>query len=850
MRRLFSFWFLVLLCASLSGLAQRKPVNHSKLTPEIKNLIEQGNAAIDRAEWQPALQLFEQVRVLSQQQKSVTGEVFALSGRGIVYSNTAQAQKALQALQQALALARQLEDLHLQAIQLNTIGIVYQRMNQLEQAAEHFQQALTLFRRLGDGEYEGGILVNLGNIAALQGEYPSALKLFQQGLPLIRQTGSKAREANLLSGIGSAYASMGQPDKGITFFLQSLALRRDLQDSFGEATTLSNLGLAYRDLGDYAKALEFYEQALAMARKLQVPNNEANVLYNMGSVHALLSNLNQAEIFFERSLAIREKIRAAIGGSAGNRQAYLASVLPTYTRLADAQINMGQAERAFATVNKMKARTLLEQGAEKTTLVGIPLDAQKRLMELRQQNDRSSVRLAATRGKNAVEERQLREQISQTERDISTEQDRLFSLYAGAAQRNITRTLTAADVASFLPADTALLEYAALVVKVGKQKLNRLAVFVVTMDNGKPQVTAHAIAANNNDVAALAEAFRVACANPKRNEKTLARELQSLLMPSDVLARLGSKTRLILCPDDEVWNVPFAALILPDGKRVIEQFEIDYAYSATGVQAALMAARRSPAQTVMVLANPDFGDTSRFGENLPDQIAKGTERPLSEPTRPRTDDKRPLADPARPLFDPARMGSMVERGKIKPLPGTQVEANAIRALYPEATLLTGASAQEAELVKQLPNFRYLHFATHGLFSDAAPLQSAIVLAQPPPDSPDDGFLTAREIYDLNLNADMAVLSACETARGEVKVGEGVVGLTWALFAAGVPTQVVSQWKVSDASTPELMAAFYSNLKAGQSKGSALRNAALKMMRDGKHAHPYHWAAFVCFGDWR
>ncbi len=125
-----------------------------------------------------------------------------------------------------------------------------------------------------------------------------------------------------------------------------------------------------------------------------------------------------------------------------------------------------------------------------------------------------------------------------------------------------------------------------------------------------------------------------------------------------------------------------------------------------------------------------------------------------------------------------------------------------------------------------------------------------MLAAPPKGSEDDGFLTAREIYELKLNAEMVVLSACETARGKNTEGEGVVGLTWALFAAGVPTQVVSQWKVSDASTPLLMAQFYGNLKAGQKKGQSLRNAALAMLHDGKHSHSYHWAAFVLFGDWR
>ncbi len=154
------------------------------------------------------------------------------------------------------------------------------------------------------------------------------------------------------------------------------------------------------------------------------------------------------------------------------------------------------------------------------------------------------------------------------------------------------------------------------------------------------------------------------------------------------------------------------------------------------------------------------------------------------------------------------------------------------------------------MVEELPKYRYLHFATHGLFSDTAPLQSAIVLAVSSKGSEEDGFLTARELMELSLHAEMIVLSACETGRGKNTEGEGVVGLTWALFAAGVPTQVVSQWKVSDASTPELMTAFYSNLKAGQKKGQALRNAALTMMHDGKHAHPYYWASFVLFGDWR
>jgi CHAT domain-containing protein len=196
---------------------------------------------------------------------------------------------------------------------------------------------------------------------------------------------------------------------------------------------------------------------------------------------------------------------------------------------------------------------------------------------------------------------------------------------------------------------------------------------------------------------------------------------------------------------------------------------------------------------------------------------------------------------------------MSRNGAIAPLPGTQLEADAIKADFPSALIHSGAGAQESVAKAQAPRYHFLHFATHGFFNDASPLDSAIVLAQPPSSgagSEDDGLLTAREIFDLNWPADLVVLSACNTARGGQSAGEGVVGLSWALFVAGAPSQVLSQWAVADASTAQLMKGLYSNLKVGQQKGAALREASLSLMKDGRHAHPYYWAPFVLIGDWR
>src|SRR4029077_9310695 len=119
---------------------------------------------------------------------------------------------------------------------------------------------------------------------------------------------------------------------------------------------------------------------------------------------------------------------------------------------------------------------------------------------------------------------------------------------------------------------------------------------------------------------------------------------------------------------------------------------------------------------------------------------------------------------------------------------------------------------------------------HGFLNDAAPLLSSVVLAQPEPGSTEDGFLTAREIFDLDLSAEMLVLAACNTARGVQRSGDGVIGLTWALFVAGCPTQVVSQWAVDDASTAILMGCFYENLVTRHMDKAASMKAAEALLR--------------------
>jgi CHAT domain-containing protein len=201
----------------------------------------------------------------------------------------------------------------------------------------------------------------------------------------------------------------------------------------------------------------------------------------------------------------------------------------------------------------------------------------------------------------------------------------------------------------------------------------------------------------------------------------------------------------------------------------------------------------------------------------------------------------------------ARSALALRDEKLDPLPEAEAEVKGLGRLYGAAhsKIYVGAEAREDRAKVEAGDFRILHFATHGVLNNAAPMYSHLALAQG--DKNEDGLLEAWELMRMDLKADLVTLSACETARGRYGAGEGVIGLTWALFVAGVPSTVVSQWKVESASTRELMLSFHRKLltpsagPAATTKAEALRQAELKVMKNPETSHPFYWAGFVLVG---
>jgi CHAT domain-containing protein len=252
---------------------------------------------------------------------------------------------------------------------------------------------------------------------------------------------------------------------------------------------------------------------------------------------------------------------------------------------------------------------------------------------------------------------------------------------------------------------------------------------------------------------------------------------------------------LCIIPDDGLWEVPFQALQTSTGRYVVEDYAVRYAPSLSVLTALANQPQSQTPTSLLAFGNPAT----------------------------RNDSSPPFA----------------------PLPEAEKEVVAIGKLFGSAQIFTSVAATEGRFKTLAPQYNILHLATHGVLNNRQPLDSYLLLSNP--DGNEDGKLTAREIMQTQLKSNLAVLSACETAQGHIRAGEGVVGLSWAFFMAGCRTLVVSQWQVHSGSTAELMVSFFAQRQRQSRNAQALREAALKLMQQPRYQHPYYWASFVTMG---
>lgn len=296
---------------------------------------------------------------------------------------------------------------------------------------------------------------------------------------------------------------------------------------------------------------------------------------------------------------------------------------------------------------------------------------------------------------------------------------------------------------------------------------------------------------------------------PYKPKAKLQKLYRVLIEPIADFLPKNPEERVVFIPQRKLFLVPFVALMDGEEKYLIEKHTV----------------LTSPAIQVLELTRQQRENNLEL--NPENSLVVGL------PRNPQ-DNNLVIGNPVMPKI----MGQPLE-----PLQGAQAEAEEIASFLNTEAIL-GSNATKKALIQKIENSRIVHIATHGLLDDISGLgiPGALALA---PDDTDNGFLTSAEIMNLDINAELVVLSACDTGRGDI-TGDGVIGLSRSFIAAGTPSIIVSLWKVPDDSTQALMVDFYRELDVSKDKALALRNAMLKTMAD--FPEPKNWAAFTVIGE--
>jgi CHAT domain-containing protein len=527
----------------------------------------------------------------------------------------------------------------------------------------------------------------------------------------------------------------------------------------------------------------------------------------IGMAQRQLGDADAARQSFTTAVSVVEGLRRQVAGPQFARERYFETRLSPYHELIELAMSTDAPEQALEIGERAKARALADLlHLGRVRIARTMDDADKRedrrlrasLLALNQQLHAEQL--------EAVPDAQRIDGLER-ERDARRREYEGFqtALYAKRPDSAVVPEAAApfrvADAASLAPGpSSAILVY----ILTGRSGY----LYVVTSPGGTPKLDSFRLKADGPALTRMAVSLRERLARRDLAFADEARRAYELLV-QPARRVLEGRSELVVVPDGALWDVPFQALIDERGDYLIESASVSYAPSlAVLAESMRRSSGRNRQRTLLAMGKSEFG-------------AKGN-------------------PPAVPLMS-----------DLSPLPDAERQVRLIRAMYgaERSTVYVGREAREDRFKADAPRHSIVHLATHGVLDESSPLYSHLVLSPGAEGSAEDGLLEAWELLDLDLDADLVILAACETGRGRIASGEGIVGTMWALFAAGAQATIASQWKVEASSTTRLMTGLHRHLAAGNgSKADALRAATLDVLRDARYAHPFYWAPFVLVGN--
>lgn len=704
------------------------------------------------------------------------GALRSETNRAIVLVDTGEYREAVRVLLSAIEESALVKDPELSLALLDNIAVAYLRQGDKEVGRSYLERALAA--KLAAKAPAAEIALTRTNLIAIHRSlrrYDEALRVSEQILSQGSQIDARIRATCLVNRAG-VYRELRRPGEAGADLQEALRLFQSVQSARQAAEVLPHLAMVSLELGGGREALQYAQQALRETRDSGAVDAYRLALDALGMAQVRFGDAAAARAAFAEEIAQIEAQRHTLAGNEQQGLQFLATRVNAHYQLMALDVEAKQYAEALSHLEGAKARILIDLLSDSGSALAGTLTSEERNQE--QQLRARALRFAAPALQGNS---QAVEQWQSVHREWTAFDSTLYARHPELRIRRAAFSPIAPQQVSALLSDgSAAIEYG-----IANGKL-----YSFLIRPGVESISVHVQpwAAVEGRIAA----FRDAIATRDIAYRSDAAALYRVLIgPFERQCKPG--TSLLLVPDGLLWNIPFAALVTPRGKHLIEEHSLSYTPSLTALH-ALQSRKR-----------------------------------LTEP-------EAELLAAGAPL-----LGSFA--GTLPALETSAAEVRQIAPLYSKAAVLTGREATKQRWIREAPRHRILHLSTHGVLNAANPLYSYLILT--------DGLLESREILRLSLRADLAVLSACETSRSKADTGEGLVGLTWAFLAAGASTAITSQWKVDAAGTTQLMTSLHRSLhQANVRRDQALQRAATELMRRPEYRHPFYWAPFLVVGSTR
>jgi CHAT domain-containing protein/tetratricopeptide (TPR) repeat protein len=783
--------------------------HHAANVPTLGNL---GNQSALEGDYETAFTLHHRVLAEAEALEDAVVVENTLNTLGAIEHERGNYRTALTYYERSLARAEAAGRKREQAMALNNIGLAQRLQGNLDLAREHLSRSLALREGFGDKTAVAATLQNLGMVERLGGNIDGARAFYERSLALRESIGDQPGTAVTLNSLGMLQEGQGRLDEALASYQRSLEIADRIGARARSAQALVNVAQVSGARGRPDEALAAAARAAALAREIGSQESLCSALTASGRAHQQLGHIPEARRDLEEAVAVLEAMRDEAGATLEDQQRFLESRVAPYEELAALAADEGDAQAALTASERAKGRVLLDILHGGRAPIGAALTDAEREQEraLRTSLRSANAQLRREQGRPAPD--RARVSSLETARQQARVAHQAFEsrLYAAhpdlKAKRGQPELFTDADTEEVLTGrDSAAVAF--LVTSA------RTYLFVLTRDAAAGQrLQVHPLSLGRQELGARVADFRERIARRDLSVRAEGRKLFDLLLgPAQV--RLAGRRELVIVPDGPLWELPFQALVGPRGRHLVEDAALAYAPSLTVLREMRRAAATRPRAPRSLLA---------VGDPVVGGPASGA-------------------------------GPRLMSGTLAPLPEAEAQVRALGRLYGPArsAVYWGTQASEQRVKQEASRYRIVHFATHGVLDDRRPLYSYVALARSDGGA-EDGLLEAWELMEMRLDADLVVLSACETGRGRFAAGEGLIGMTWAAFVAGSPATVASLWKVDAASTGRLMVEFHRALRRGGGtdlpKAEALRHAALTTMRDSRYRHPFYWAGFAMVGD--